>query len=64
MARQLGMKSVAEGVEDRADWDLMRTLGCDLAQGYFIGKPMLGADLPRWKAVWEARSRPFIAGAA
>lgn len=55
MARQLGMKTVAEGVEDREDWDFLRAAGCDLAQGYFIAKPMPGTEVMRWLATWESR---------
>lgn len=40
MARRLDIKSVAEGVETQADWDVLQAVGCDVAQGYFIGKPM------------------------
>ncbi len=40
LAHALGQTIVAEGVEDRATLDVLRTLGCDLAQGYFIGKPI------------------------
>jgi EAL domain-containing protein (putative c-di-GMP-specific phosphodiesterase class I) len=40
MARRLDIKSVAEGVETQADWDVLRATGCDVAQGYFIAKPM------------------------
>lgn len=40
MARRLGIKSVAEGVETLSDWDNLRKTGCELAQGYFIAKPM------------------------
>ena len=54
MARRLGMKTVAEGVEDQADWDFLCAAGCDLAQGYFIAKPMPGADVAGWMADWEA----------
>ena len=61
MARQLGMKSVAEGVEDRADWDCLRTLGCDVAQGYFIARPMPGADLLAWRSGWERRRQELTA---
>ncbi|MDX9766086.1 MAG: EAL domain-containing protein, partial [Ectothiorhodospiraceae bacterium] len=57
VARQLGMKTVAEGVEDRDDWDFLRARGCDLAQGFFIGRPMPAAELPEWMAQWEARRR-------
>ena len=55
MAGQVGMKAVAEGVEDRADWDGLRALGRDVAQGYFIARPMPGADLPAWRADWQLR---------
>ncbi len=53
MARQLGMKSVAEGVEGRADWDFLQAHGCDVAQGYFIARPMLGCELPAWHCAWQ-----------
>ncbi len=55
LARQLGMEVVAEGVEDRADWDFLRASGCDLAQGYFIARPMPAADLPDWIDGWQER---------
>lgn len=40
MARELKVKSVAEGVEIRQDWDMLKDMGCDTAQGYLIAKPM------------------------
>ncbi len=40
IAQRLNIKSVAEGVESQADWDVLKTIGCDVAQGYFIAKPM------------------------
>jgi EAL domain-containing protein (putative c-di-GMP-specific phosphodiesterase class I) len=40
MARRLDIKSVAEGVETQADWDVLKAVGCDVAQGYFIAKPV------------------------
>jgi EAL domain-containing protein (putative c-di-GMP-specific phosphodiesterase class I)/CheY-like chemotaxis protein len=55
MARQLGMKTVAEGVEDLQDWNFVRDSGCDIAQGYFIGRPMAAAGVAAWWAEWEAR---------
>lgn len=57
MGKQLGMDIVAEGVEDRNDWELLRETGCDMAQGNFIAKPLLPADLPRWQAEWHNRIR-------
>jgi EAL domain-containing protein (putative c-di-GMP-specific phosphodiesterase class I) len=59
MARELGIDSVAEGVEGRADWDFLRKVGCDVAQGYFIARPMPGSDVAGWLAGWELR-RPGL----
>lgn len=55
MGKQLGMDIVAEGVEDRNDWDLLRQTGCDMAQGNFISEPLLPADLPNWQQTWHQR---------
>ncbi len=60
LARQFGMTAVAEGVEDRSDWDCLRQLGCNLVQGYFVARPMPGAELAGWLADWEVR-RPELA---
>lgn len=35
LARQLGLTTVAEGIEEREDWDFLRASGCNMAQGYF-----------------------------
>jgi len=59
MARQLRMKTVAEGVEDQADWEFLRDSGCDLAQGYFIARPMAADALTEWIRSWEQR-RPDL----
>lgn len=63
MAHQLGMRAVAEGVEDREDWELVRGLGCDLAQGYFIARPMPGDAIVEWMKTWEPRRSSLIAPA-
>lgn len=48
MAHKLNLSTVAEGVETDLDLKLMRSLGCDLVQGYFIAKPMPVKDLLVW----------------
>ena len=53
IARKLGLKAVAEGVETRTDWELLKSLGCDVAQGYFIAKPMAAIELIEWAAGWS-----------
>ncbi|SMQ66475.1 EAL domain, c-di-GMP-specific phosphodiesterase class I (or its enzymatically inactive variant) [Pseudidiomarina planktonica] len=44
LADHLNLKTVAEGVEDEKTLELLRELGCDCAQGYFISKPLPEAD--------------------
>ena len=55
LARKLGITAVAEGVESQEDLNLLRNLGCDLAQGYFIARPMEAGRYLDW--VREARQR-------
>jgi EAL domain-containing protein (putative c-di-GMP-specific phosphodiesterase class I) len=57
MAHHLNIHTVAEGVEDREDWDFLRAAGCDLAQGYFIGRPMPAEGLLGWIEEWTERRR-------
>lgn len=57
IARKLSMRSVAEGVENIDDWNFLRTRGCDVAQGYFIARPMPMAALADWLPEWERRRR-------
>ncbi len=45
LGHALGLRVVAEGIEDGPALDLLAGLGCDLAQGYFIGKPRLAGEL-------------------
>jgi EAL domain-containing protein (putative c-di-GMP-specific phosphodiesterase class I)/AmiR/NasT family two-component response regulator len=40
MAHKLNIKSIAEGVETQQEWDTLKAMGCDTAQGYFIAKPL------------------------
>lgn len=55
MAHRLGLRTVAEGVEDRDDWDCLRAMACDFAQGYLIARPMPADDVPNW--TFESRGR-------
>ncbi|WP_010461737.1 EAL domain-containing response regulator [Acidovorax radicis] len=55
LAKELGMEVVAEGVEDAADWEFLKDTGCDLAQGYFIARPMPADQVLEWVAGWQQR---------
>jgi len=60
MAKKLGIKVVAEGVETIEEWNIVKRLGCDQVQGYFTAKPMPGEDIPEWIAEWpETRRKLF-----
>jgi EAL domain-containing protein (putative c-di-GMP-specific phosphodiesterase class I) len=45
LARALGMETVAEGVENEEQLAFVSKLGCDAAQGYFIGRPLPAAGI-------------------
>jgi diguanylate cyclase (GGDEF)-like protein len=54
LVRTLGLKSVAEGVEDAVTADLLREMGCDAAQGWHFGHPMAAAAATEWLlAAWH-----------
>ncbi len=55
IAKRLGMQSVAEGVESKDDWHLMCEIGCDLAQGNFIGRAMPSERIPTWLLRWQLK---------
>lgn len=48
MAKRLGIRSVAEGIETLQDWQLLRSYGCNVGQGWLIGKAMPAAELRGW----------------
>ena len=45
MAKALGLKIVAEGVETKQEWNVLKKLGCDLGQGYIWSKPLPSHEL-------------------
>jgi diguanylate cyclase (GGDEF)-like protein/PAS domain S-box-containing protein len=53
LARAFERQVIAEGVETVAHGAALLRLGCELAQGYGIARPMPGADLPGWVASWR-----------
>jgi EAL domain-containing protein (putative c-di-GMP-specific phosphodiesterase class I) len=65
LGHALGLRVVAEGIEDRATLDLLAHLGCDLAQGYYISRPMPPMDLtlePGFSASPSAAMVPVTMG--
>ena len=58
LAHGLGLRVVAEGVEDEATYELLKQLDCDRAQGYWIARPMPAGAFSEWLRAWDARLQP------
>lgn len=56
LAHELGLKVVAEGIEEEACLAFLKSIGCDYAQGYFVSRPLSAADLALRVADTEARA--------
>jgi len=57
LGHKLNMRVVAEGIEDLDALNLLTAIGCDLAQGYFIGQPMSAQDHALPPSRFEARTQ-------
>jgi EAL domain-containing protein (putative c-di-GMP-specific phosphodiesterase class I) len=53
MSQRLNLKVVAEGVETIDDWEQLSALGCDIAQGYYISRPIPKEKVLEWIANWQ-----------
>ena len=53
LGHQLGATVVAEGVEDAQSASILADMGCDVLQGYFIGRPELLGDFPAIRQTWR-----------
>jgi EAL domain-containing protein (putative c-di-GMP-specific phosphodiesterase class I) len=47
---------VAEGLEDIKNADLLLDMGCEIAQGYGIARPMPACDVPQWITRWKSKT--------
>jgi EAL domain-containing protein (putative c-di-GMP-specific phosphodiesterase class I) len=65
IGKSQGIHVCAEGVETRAQLDILRDLGCDCVQGYYFGRPMSASDLvsfvteERWRTGRQPQPQPF-----
>lgn len=57
LGHSLGLTVVAEGVEDQATLDALTQAGCDVVQGFFIGRPMIASVFDMW---WSAKNAPSL----
>jgi len=54
LGKNLGLRVVAEGVEDRETYDKLVDMGCDEIQGFYIARPMTAVEFTRWLAMRHA----------
>jgi len=61
MCHDLGYEVVAEGVENQGACDLLLSMGCDIAQGYHLSRPIPQADVIDWLRAYcqEIHEQPF-----
>ncbi|MEX1234403.1 MAG: EAL domain-containing protein [Roseovarius sp.] len=59
---ELGLEIVAEGIEDAGMLAHVADLGCDRAQGYYIGMPLRAGEIAAWQESWKTRGPQAEAG--
>jgi EAL domain-containing protein (putative c-di-GMP-specific phosphodiesterase class I) len=52
-AHKMKLKTVADGIASKDEWQLLHEWGCDFGQGPFISSPLEGESVPAWVARWE-----------
>jgi diguanylate cyclase (GGDEF)-like protein len=60
LAHNLDLKVVAEGVEDRGSWQRLERMGCDIAQGYYLSRPIPPEQFDEWLMAWPERRNELI----
>ncbi len=53
MGKKLGFHTIAEGVEDEVQFDILKDIGCDNIQGYYMGRPMVSEKIEKLLAERE-----------
>jgi diguanylate cyclase (GGDEF)-like protein len=59
MARQLNLRTVAEGIEEQGELEVMREIGCDAGQGYLFQRPVPAEEFAAFLEEWPQRKREF-----
>jgi EAL domain-containing protein (putative c-di-GMP-specific phosphodiesterase class I) len=57
LSHSLGLRVIAEGVETVAQFEFLKTHGCEEAQGYLISRPLEEADLRAWWKMQDEENR-------
>lgn len=62
LAHNLGLETVAEGVENKETLAKLKEFGCDIAQGYYINKPLTAEGIDQWleNSDWQLAKTPLV----
>ena len=58
MAHSLNYETVAEGVENAAQFEFLTNHGCTSVQGYHFSRPLPAADVVEWIKAWKPQAKP------
>ncbi|MGH9905086.1 MAG: EAL domain-containing protein [Pyrinomonadaceae bacterium] len=58
LGHNMGLKVVAEGIENQEELRLLKQLGCDLVQGFLVSKPLAAQDLDKWLSEYRSGAVP------
>ena len=53
LGHNLGLKVIAEGIEDARTYEMLKAKGCDFGQGYLMARPMAAEEIPAWLEAWR-----------
>jgi EAL domain-containing protein (putative c-di-GMP-specific phosphodiesterase class I) len=59
MAKQLNLRTVAEGIEEQGELEVMREIGCEAGQGYLFQRPVPAAEFEQFLREWPQRKQGF-----
>lgn len=60
LGHSLGTSVVAEGIENERQWRILKSLGCEIGQGFWIGRPIPAEDIHQWLYDWRQRAADQI----
>jgi EAL domain-containing protein (putative c-di-GMP-specific phosphodiesterase class I)/GGDEF domain-containing protein len=64
MARQMKLQTVAEGIEELGELDVLRKIGCNVGQGYFFRRPVPLPEFTDLLRTWPRQMKNWVSGAA